>query len=297
LTDASTYCFIINCASNTFASEGLFRKHENKIRNELPEAVFKYIQPEDSIQDYVNSNLHRFTHFVACGGDGTVNQVANSLAGKMNRVMGVIPLGSGNDFAKNIGLKCDFEHDFSILLKGKIKNIDAIQANHEFFINTYGIGVDGLTNYYASRSIFKSGFYKYFFGGLRALINAIRFDIGLRIDNKEQMIFNSIWMIAVANGKTEGGRYRISPTSDNGDGKAEIVIVKGIPRLSLILEFIKLSLGIPFKEEIIEIFDLREDLSINCSEYVRAHSDGEQMGKQKQYGFEIKQGALRVIVK
>lgn len=294
---AATYCFLINCASNTHTSESNFRQHENIIRSKLPGAVFKYIQREDSIQDYVNDNLDRFTHFVACGGDGTVNQVANALAGKMNKTMGVIPLGSGNDFAQNIGLNCDFHHDFSTLLAGRIKYVDVIKANKELFINTYGIGVDGLTNYFASRSKFKSGFLKYFTGGLRALIRSHRFDIDLRIDEKERMIFNSIWMIAVANGKTEGGRYKISPASDNGDGTAEVIIVKGISRSRLIFEFIKLSFGLPFKEDVVQIFGVEDHLSVICSDYLRSHSDGEQMGEQKQYGFEVNKGALKVIVK
>lgn len=266
------------------------------IRNKFPNSEIKYIQSEDSIQDYVNDNLNNFTHFIACGGDGTVNQVANSLAGK-DIIMGVIPLGSGNDFAKNVGLNSDFDHNLSVLIKDKVKKIDAIQANQELFVNTYGIGVDGLTNYYASESKFRSGFLKYFIAGLRALLQADRFDAEITIDEYAQVKLGSIWMIAVANGKTEGGRYKISPNSDNGDGVAEIIVVNGISRLRLIIEFIKLSFGVSFNQKVMDVLEFKRILKVDTSKELRAHSDGEQLGTHNRFSFQMEKACLRVIVK
>jgi len=285
---------VVNCASKAHSSEKLFRKYEHNINVKLPGSVIKYIRSGDSIKEFVNSKLNSFTHFVACGGDGTVNQVANALAGK-DKVLGVIPMGSGNDFARNIGLTGNFEKDFSILLNGIVKDIDAIQANHDLFVNTFGIGIDGLTNYYASSSKFKIGFFKYFFGGLKALYIADPFDAKLTFNDSTVINHKSVWMVAVANGKTEGGRYMISPDSDSGDGKAEVIIVKGIPRISLFIQFVKLSLGLVFKESIIFKYDLKNKLNVSCSKQRRSHSDGEQMGKHKSYFFEMNKKALTVI--
>ncbi|MDZ7806897.1 MAG: YegS/Rv2252/BmrU family lipid kinase [Gracilimonas sp.] len=296
MSETATYCFIINCASNASASETTFRHHEKHIKNKLPDAVFRYIRVDESIQKYVRDNLQKFTHFIACGGDGTVNQVANALADQ-NKIMGVIPLGSGNDFAQNIGLNGDFDHDFSVLLKENVRIIDSIRANNELFINTYGIGVDGLTNYYASNSKFKSGFLKYFIGGLKALSKAHRFDLDIKIDENARKKLTSIWMIAIANGKTEGGRYKISPNSDSGDGIAEIIVINGISRLRLIVEFLKLSFGISFNQNVVEVYDFKSTLEINISKEVRTHSDGEQMGFQKRYQFKMERASLNVIVK
>ncbi|MFP8488314.1 diacylglycerol/lipid kinase family protein [Gracilimonas sp. Q87] len=296
MSESAKYCFIINCASNAYSSEGLFRRHENLIRNKFPDSEIRYIHSEDSIQGYVNDNLNNFSHFIACGGDGTVNQVANSLADK-DKIMGVIPLGSGNDFAKNIGLNADFGHNLSVLIKDKVKKIDAIQANQELFVNTYGIGVDGLTNYYASKSKFRSGFLKYFIAGLRALLQADRFDVEVTIDESSLVKLDSIWMFAVANGKTEGGRYKISPYSDNGDGVAEIVIVNDISRLRLIIEFIKLSFGVPFNQKVVDVLEFTRILKVHTSKELRAHSDGEQLGTHNRFSFQMEKACLSVIVK
>lgn len=294
MSGASKYCFVVNCASKAHSSEKFFRQYEDYIEVKLPGSVIKYIRSGDSIKEFVSSKINSFTHFVACGGDGTVNQVANALAGK-DKVLGVLPMGSGNDFARNIGLTGDFVKDFSILMNGTVKRIDTIQTEHDLFVNTFGIGIDGLTNYYASRSKFKSGFFKYFFGGLKALYKADLFDAKLTFSDNNVIDHRSVWMVAVANGKTEGGRYMISPDSDTGDGKAEVIIVKGIPRLSLFIQFIKLSLGLVFKESIIFKYDLKDKLNVSCSKQRRSHSDGEQMGNHKSYYFEMKKKALTVI--
>lgn len=290
-----SYCFIINCASNAHASEIAFKKYESVIKSEFPGSYLLYIRSGDSIKDFVEAHLDKYSHFVACGGDGTVNSVANALV-ETEAILGVLPLGSGNDFAQNIGLYLNFEHDLKILKNNRIKQIDAIKVNGEYMFNTCGSGVDGLTNFYASKSLFRRGFLKYFFGGLTALLKAGRFDITYNIDGNGSKVYQNIWMVAVANGKTEGGRYKISPNSDNSDGIADVIIVKGVSRLHLIREFIKLSFGRSFDPEMVEILSFQDTMELRNSIKLHTHLDGEQKGQLDQFEFRMNKGAIKVVV-
>lgn len=102
-------------------------------------------------------------------------------------------------------------------------------------------------------------------------------------------------MVVTANGKTEGGRYTISPSSSNHDGELEIVVVKSVPRVRILLEFLKLSFGFSFKKSIIETYKVTEECKIETTYKVRAHSDGEQIFGNKTYTFKLLTSALPVV--
>ncbi|HET8865811.1 MAG TPA: hypothetical protein VFM80_08930, partial [Gracilimonas sp.] len=206
-----------------------------------------------------------------------------------------LPFGSGNDFAQNIGLNRDFDSSVKVLQQNSITEIDAVENESGVFINTFGIGIDGLTNFYASNSKFKTGSLRYFFGGLKALMVSKPFEASIYIPELKVFIRRKIWMVVVANGKTEGGRYTISPSSNNYDGELEIVVVKSVPRLRILIEFLKLSFGFPFKKSIIESYKVTEECKIETAYKVRAHSDGEQIFGNKTYSFKLLTSSLPVV--
>ncbi|MFD2532251.1 diacylglycerol/lipid kinase family protein [Gracilimonas halophila] len=244
----STYCFIINCSSNSYRAESFFKERETVLRRELPgHSEFIYIQKGDSILEIAREKALVYSHIIACGGDGTVNRVANAIIGTQ-AVMGVIPLGSGNDFAQNIGLYLNFEKDLQVFLGDQRTSVDVIKTEWGYFLNTFGIGVDGLTNYYSNNSPFKHGGLKYFWAGLRALFESEPFTVSVKTGESGTVFEGNAWMAAIANGKTEGGRYEISPDSVNHDGEIELILVKKVSKSRLVYEFIKLYLAILLKK-------------------------------------------------
>jgi diacylglycerol kinase family enzyme len=210
--------------------------------------------------------------------------------------LGVIPIGSGNDFAKSLGLPKNFEKNLSILKMGNIRGIDVVENEWGYFVNTFGMGLDGLTNYHASNSPFNRGMLRYFWGGLKALFQAKPFDISIKIPEITAPITYRSWMITIANGKNEGGRYTISPSSCNYDGKLEIVVVKDITRLRLVFEFLKLSVGLPFNQNIVDVFVTKSGCETTNNRVVKSHADGEQVYTHKVNKFKLLPGALNVIV-
>lgn len=255
-------------------AERLFRNQQAEIKKRLPDAEFIYIKSEDSIRQTAREKSGEFSHIIACGGDGTVSQVANGLVGT-DAILGILPLGSGNDFARQIGLNIDFDQDFETLLKGWKTPLDVVKTQWGYFLNTFGIGADGLTNYYASRSRFTRGGLRYFSGGLKALIMARPFQVRIVFNDGRTTANHKVWMVTLANGTTEGGRYTISPDSEMNDGILEIIVVKDISRIKLIYEFIKLSLGIPFSRNVIIKYTTASGCTVEPSEPVKVHADGE----------------------
>ncbi|MAL16402.1 MAG: hypothetical protein CL670_10505 [Balneola sp.] len=294
MTVKPTYCFIINCASNSFKAASFLKSKERQIAQIFGNPEFVYIQKDDSIVDIVREKANEFTHIIACGGDGTVNRVANGIMGS-EAILGVLPLGSGNDFAQSIGLGNQFEENLSILKKGKTRPTDVIEIEKGFFVNTFGIGVDGLTNYYASKSRFKKGALKYFSGGLIALFKSTPFKADLSIDGSQIDLEAKCWMIAVANGKSEGGRYKISPESLNYDGKVEVIVVKAVQRIKLIIAFLKLSFGFEFNDTLVHRFSLQENCTIKTDDHLKCHADGEQVSPGTVINFKLLKAGLSVI--
>ncbi len=295
MTKDPTYCFLINCASNAFRAEAFFKERETELATLFHGAEFIYIGKDDSIEEIARLKAQTFSHIIACGGDGTVNRTANGLIGS-TATLGVIPIGSGNDFAQNIGLDCSFSQAIEVLKKNQVVPIDAIKTEWGYFVNTFGIGVDGLTNYYSSQSHFKSGTSRYFWGGLKALVMSRPFKLDLTISENSSPIKKEVWMIAVANGKTEGGKYTISPDSVNHDGVVEIVVVKKVSRVRLVIEFLKLSFGYSFKDGVIDKYTTQMGCSIKSDRNLRAHADGEQVAGFSSWNFKVITGALPVVI-
>lgn len=291
-----TYCFIINCSSNSNRSEIFFKEREEELRQQLPgKTEFIYVRKDESISNIAEEKATTYSHIVACGGDGTVNRVANALI-DTSAVLGVIPLGSGNDFAQNIGLSLNFDEDIKILLENNVTPVDAIQTDWGYFINTFGIGIDGLTNYYSGKSSFKHGRLKYFWAGLRALFESKPFKVTISAWEMDNSIERTTWMVAIANGKTEGGKYKISPGSVNYDGEVELIIVNAVPKWRIFFEFIKLSLGYSFKESLVEVIKTEKEFEVKTKAILKIHADGEQVHTMNHtFPFSVHKAALKVV--
>ncbi|WP_421774620.1 diacylglycerol/lipid kinase family protein [Gracilimonas sp.] len=294
MSNYPSYCFIINCASNAFRAESFFRNKEAELKAKFSNASFIYIRKDDSITEIARQKSEGCSHIIACGGDGTVNRVANGLVGS-DCILGVIPLGSGNDFAQSIGLDLNFDRNVEVLSREIITRVDVVSTDCGYFLNTFGIGVDGLTNYYASKSGLKSGFLRYFVGGLKALFRSEPVRTKISISEHGTDIEQKVWMVAVANGKSEGGKYQISPSSVNSDGKVELIIVKSVNRIRLIYEFLKLSFGFSFNKRIVDEYSFTDSVSISTEGVLKSHADGEQVPENDDYKFKVLPGALKVI--
>jgi diacylglycerol kinase (ATP) len=183
-----------------------------------------------------------FEMVVAAGGDGTVNEVVNgclSHAGSESRaILGIIPIGSGNDLAWTIGLSPDLQTACARVFSGERSEIDIGRITDEsgrsrYFCNGVGIGFDGTVAREVHKITWAGGFTKYLIGLARTFLLYYEApQVTIRFDDKE--ICDEIIMVTVSNGRRHGGGFIITPDATLDDGCLDLCVVRRLGRLGIL---------------------------------------------------------------
>ncbi len=186
---------------------------------------------------------------IAMGGDGTVHEVVNGLMQvPENRrpILGVVPVGSGNDFAHAIGISKQPDHALAHALGGDASPLDLglmidEHGHKEYFDNTLGIGFDAVVTIRSHKLPLLRGFLMY----LTAVIQTIVLNhdpAHVQIETDTEKIDDQVLMTTLCNGGREGGGFMLSPDSKMNDGVMEFLFVRKVSRammFRLVPEFMK----------------------------------------------------------
>ncbi len=165
---------------------------------------------------------------IACGGDGTVNEVGTALAGATGIRFGIVPLGCGNDFIRTVGSPRDPEQACRLFTSNNFRTIrsDCGRINDRYFFNNLGIGFDGAVVVTAEKiNRLKN---PYPAGVVRHIFTYREFDTNLIADGKPRM-HEPIFIFVASIGKAYGGGIYITPDAELGDGLMDMLVV---PRTS-----------------------------------------------------------------
>ena len=187
--------------------------------------------------DYVRSVCEEYVEpvrFYACGGDGTLNEVVNGMAGFAQAELGFIPCGSGNDFVKNFPDQDFF--NISAQLEGKSQPIDLLKVNSRYSINITNIGLDSDAADYMTR--FKrwplvNGKMAYNLGLVYSVCLPIGHNMKITLDDGRQVMENRYMLAVAANGQYYGGHFRCAPLATCDDGLIDVCLVRKISRLRI----------------------------------------------------------------
>jgi YegS/Rv2252/BmrU family lipid kinase len=231
-----------------------------------------------------------FGRIVAAGGDGTVNQVANGIAGS-NSALGILPMGTVNVFAMELGLPShDLALCWDVIEVGNIRLVDLPSANQKYFVQLGGIGLDAQAVKETSLAFKRS------LGPLSYLISAAH--IAARQPPKlfieaENGFAREGSFVLVGNGRLYGGPFPFFKQAIIDDGLLDIVVFK---RLGY-LEIIKYLHDVVFSSDIrvpeIEYFQTRH-LSVTSEQDVPLELDGELAGNCP-VEFQMHEKAIRVL--
>lgn len=225
---------------------------------------------------------------VAVGGDGTIKLVAECLLGT-NIALGILPAGSANGLAKELGISIEPAKALEILLNGYSKKIHLTNINDEICIHLSDIGL----NAYAMKR-FKSqnvrGMWGYFIASLNVLIQNPRMEISMKIDHKDIKI--NAEMIVIANGTSYGTGAIINPIGQLDDDLFEVIVVKEISFVELFKMFFS---NLSYNLNKIEVFQTNA-LSMRSTKKVHFQVDGEYLGKIKTLNATLMPHALQIIV-
>jgi len=231
-----------------------------------------------------------FTRIVAAGGDGTVSQVANGLAGS-NATLGVLPMGSVNVFAMELGLPLlNLQRCWDVIEAANVRLVDMPSANEKYFVQLAGVGLDAQVVKETSLAFKRS------FGPLSYLISAAhiaaRQPPKLFIESEHTSVEEGSFVL-VGNGRLYGGPFPFFKHAIIDDGLFDVVVFK---RLGY-LEIIKYLQDVVFSSDIkvpeIEYFQTRR-LRITSEQDVPLELDGELAGSCP-VDFRIRKRALRVL--
>lgn len=193
------------------------------------------------VRDYCEDNGP--ARFIACGGDGTLSEVLNGAIGTPDTQIGVIPMGTGNDFCRNFGSEYDFDNIMH-QITGKTVKCDAIKystgyrsAKKEgYCINMFNIGFDcNVADMTADmkRKPFISGSFAYFLSILAMLIKKKGANLKIELDGDEKHN-GKLLLTSVANGSYCGGGIKSNPLASVSDGFININIIKNLSRARFI---------------------------------------------------------------
>jgi diacylglycerol kinase (ATP) len=240
---------------------------------------------------------------LACGGDGTVRELA-ALASETGGLLAVVPMGAGNDFARALG----YDHQdplaaLTVLDDGREAAVDLGRATTaggatQWFTTVAHTGLDGEVNRWANTVTWASGTALYAIAALRAM--AIVKPFPIEVSANGDTWSGTAWLVAVGNTHCYGGGMPIVPTARLDDGRLDAIIVDGaVSRAEVIRRFPQMLRG---KHEGVDGAHLRSGASITIdglpsSEWGQQDlwASGERVGSLPAT-IDVVPGALRVLV-
>lgn len=288
-------CFIVNPAANADRS----LHHIDWLRQEASSLWKNFeiviAEKHQSLDKLAKAKSKNFDVIVACGGDGTISQIINGLA-QTDTILGVLPIGSGNDFVKSLGLNKTLPECLEIIYQNHITRIDLIRYKGDaegWCANTIGMGIDGWANFYAHQTSWIKGQLKYYWGALRAIINFRGSQ--MKIQSAEFSGKDHFIMATICNGQWEGGSFFVAPDADMSDGMMDVLSIEKIPTFLLICYLLRFRWGpAPWMKGIKRF--RTERIELKSSAPVAVHRDGEHLGTDiRHLKFLVQKKALRVL--
>lgn len=229
---------------------------------------------------------------VAFGGDGLIAAIAGALA-PCDGVLGVLPGGRGNDFARALEIPLDPAEACSVLAQGSIRRLDMGQVGDQAFIGIASCGFDSIANRIANETRLVRGNLVYAYGALRALAGWRAATFNVRIDGGESRTVTG-FTVAVANSNFYGGGMMLAPDANLTDGMLDVVIIADMPKLRFLRLLPTVFRGAHIRLDTVEVMR-GQAVEISASRPFTLFADGDPISELP-VTVRVLAGAVRVIV-
>lgn len=248
-----------------------------------------------------------YRNILVAGGDGTLNEVVNAIflqtqCPTTDITLGMIPIGTGNDWGRMYGIKPDYEKSIQIIKEGKTFIQDAGRVFYQkdrfqkcrYFINIAGMGYDAIvaekTNKMKEQG--KGGPFSYLFNLISSLFSYHANNLTLNIDGNQQL-FN-IFSLSVGICRFNGGGMMQLPKALPDDGIFDLTVIDNIGKMEVISQLKNLYDGSFINHPKVKTFVGRE-ISIQAHSRLILEADGESLGSAP-FRFEMVQKSIKIIV-
>jgi diacylglycerol kinase (ATP) len=263
--------------------------HQNAGYTIVPYRIDKDEDVINAFNDFKDNNYY---YILIAGGDGTIDNVVNAMAKSgISIPIGILPVGTANDFGKFLGMPSDIGKACKQILSSEVTSVDLGSINDKYFVNVASTGlftdVSQKTDVNLKNTIGKLAYY---LKGLEELPNFRKLDISIR--SEEMTYEGKMYFMLVFNGQT-AGNFKLATRADATDGQLDVIIFKAIPIIELIPLFVKMLRGEHLDSDNV-IYFKTNNLYVECNENIVTDIDGE---KGPDFPLHIKciKGGLKIL--
>ncbi|AIQ11219.1 diacylglycerol kinase [Paenibacillus durus] len=215
---------------------------------------------------------------IAAGGDGTLNEVVNGMAEKPNLPpLGVLPLGTTNDFARAMGIPKHWEESCDLIIQQQSRLIDLGKANDRYFINIAGGGtLTELTYEVPSRLKTMMGQLAYYLKGIEKMASLSPTELVIRASGQE-LIHDEFMLFLIANTNSVGGFEKLAPDARIDDGLFDVIALKKC-NLAELIRLVTLALRGEHLQDKKVVYFRTNEMEVTSPGYVQLNLDGELGG-------------------
>ena len=264
---------------NPYAGRGRARRHVASAEEHLRARGARVdlessTDPADLVRIASESSRAGYDRVVIAGGDGSLNLAIREF--DLTRgTLGLIPTGSGDDFAKVLGLPRDVRRACDVIIDGTVREVDVALANGIRYLGVAGLGFDSEVAAFANRDVkFLRGSAVYLYAIFRVLPKFTPHTVRIQSENgtrEEQIMF-----AVVGNSRQYGGGIRITPDAKIDDGLLDLCIVHRTTRGQLLKTLPRAYTGAHVSSPFVEIRRGRE-FSFESERPLEVYADGEPL--------------------
>lgn len=245
--------------------------------------------------------LDGFSPIIAAGGDGTVGDVVEGMAqagghGRMG-VLGLMPLGTANDFVCNLSLPLDLGEAATVIAAGKTRPIDVCKADDRHFINNSAMGLEPYITVLQQEMTFLKGIPRYLAAAIKGIIRNPKWQAKIEWDGGSYQ--GPLTLISVGNAPRTGGLFFMAPHADPADGKLTAVLAykkSSLSTLALLPKTMTPKGTFVNAKGVQEIHATR--ISVQLMSPSPAHTDGELFAEPVQkLEYSILPGMIDVLIR
>jgi YegS/Rv2252/BmrU family lipid kinase len=258
----------------------------------LPYQVLTTTHPKHATELVCNLPLNAVV--LSLGGDGTLHEVVNACV-HTPRTVGILPAGSGDDFAFALGLeRNNLEQALNVIKRGRVKTVDTAKVNGETFVNAFGVGFDADVAYgiYNAPKFLKER-NAYFYSIFATLSRLENIPVTVTLD--QQKVFTGpALLISTQNGPRTGGSFLFSPSAKVDDSLLDVVIAGEFGRLGTLNILPKVLKGTHVQHPKVKLLQ-GKTVRLEWARARPGHMEGELLKPATRFDIAIQAASLNVF--